>query len=101
MMNANTHEDTQARAFLMRLLVGLAGGAAAAILYAPSSGREMRSYLVDRAREGRERAASAVERGRESLRVGVEAIDRGRDVLSSAIKEGREAYWQTRTHYAV
>jgi gas vesicle protein len=37
----------------MGLLVGLAAGAAAAVLYVPSSGREMRSYLADRRARGR------------------------------------------------
>jgi gas vesicle protein len=64
-------------------------GAAVALLYAPTSGRETREFLGDKAREGRERAAVAAEKGRE-------VINQGRDTLTTAIDRGREAYQQAR-----
>jgi gas vesicle protein len=104
-----TSSDTHAGSgsFLMGLITGIAGGAALAALYAPSSGRDMRQQLAERAREGRERAMAAAEQGREQasaaaekgralMNEGRDAIAQGREVLSTAMDEGRDAYRQTK-----
>ncbi|MGE0706358.1 MAG: YtxH domain-containing protein [Vicinamibacterales bacterium] len=93
------HQDSGG--FLFGFALGLAGGAAAALLYAPSEGRQMRSYLADRAKEGREKAMTAAERGREYVHEGREVLDHGREVISTAIHEGREAYRRTKSQEAL
>lgn len=77
-------------------LFGLGVGAAAGILFAPSSGDETRQQLRQRAEEGRE----YLKRRGGELRVKTEqAIDRGREAvhgqreqLSAALDAGRRAY---------
>ena len=66
---------------------GAAAGAAAALLFAPASGRETRAYVGRRSREA---ADQLRERGREAadgLR------ERGREVMHEAAGRGR-ALWQ-------
>jgi gas vesicle protein len=74
---------------LLAFILGAVSGAAVALLYAPTSGRETREFLGEKAREGRDRAAAAAERGREM-------INQGRDTLTTAIDRGREAYQAAR-----
>jgi gas vesicle protein len=84
------NENSGAGGLLLAFLLGAVSGAAAALLYAPKSGRETREYLGDKASEARARAADAAAKGRE-------AIAQGRETLSTAIERGREAYQQART----
>lgn len=100
-MENYTNGSTWAQGFLMGLVVGGAGGAALALLYTPSSGRDMREYLASRARDGRERATAAMERGKEIVSESRGAIDEGRELLSTAIAEGREAYRETKARDAL
>lgn len=93
----NEYGYSEGGTFLLGFAVGLLGGAATALLYAPKEGREIRHLLADRAREGRQRAAAVAERGRGMLIEGRHAIDQGRDVIAGAIQEGREAYRRTKT----
>jgi gas vesicle protein len=74
---------------LLAFILGAVSGAALALLYAPTSGRETREFLSERASEGRDRAAEAAERGRE-------AVKHGRETLATALERGREAYQQAR-----
>ncbi len=83
-------EGAGAGSILLAFILGAVSGAAVALLYAPTSGRETREYLGERAREGRARAAEAAEKGRE-------AIKQGRETLSTAVERGREAYQQARS----
>jgi gas vesicle protein len=96
-MHLSDHEHHEASGFLFGFALGLAGGAAAALLYAPSEGREMRSYLAERARTGRERAKAAAERGRDLMKESRHAVEQGREVISHAFQEGKEAYRRTKT----
>jgi gas vesicle protein len=82
-------ENAAAGSILLAFILGAVSGAAVALLYAPSSGRQTRDYLGDRAREGRERATQAAEKGREF-------ITQGRETIVSAIDRGREAYEKAR-----
>jgi gas vesicle protein len=75
---------------LLAFLLGAVSGAAVALLYAPTTGRETRELLSERAREGRETAAEAAKKGRQ-------VIAQGRETLTTAIERGREAYQQART----
>jgi gas vesicle protein len=77
-------------------LAGLGVGAAVGILYAPSSGDEMREVLRNKAQEGTEKAKQHARKVKEQAG---EWADRGRDVLNnqkeqfrSAYEAGREAY---------
>jgi gas vesicle protein len=79
-----------AGSIVLAFLLGAVSGAAAALLFAPATGRETREYLSDRAREGRDRAAEAAQKGRE-------AFSQSRETLTSAIERGKEAYQQART----
>jgi gas vesicle protein len=74
---------------MLAFLLGAVAGAACALLYAPTSGKETRELLGDRAREGRERAREAAERGRQ-------AFKEGQETLNTAIEKGREAYQRAR-----
>jgi len=82
-------EGSGAGSILLAFILGAVSGAAVALLYAPTSGRETREYLGERARESKELAAKAAERGRE-------IINQGRETLTTAIDRGREAYQQAR-----
>jgi gas vesicle protein len=82
-------EGAGAGSILLAFLLGAVSGAAVALLYAPTSGRETRELLGEKAREGREKAAEAATRGREML-------TQGRETLTTAIERGREAYQQAR-----
>lgn len=82
--------DAQTGLVLMAFVMGAVTGAAAALLWAPTTGEETRRYLNDRAREGRERATDAAGRGREFVR-------QQREQLSTAIDRGRDAYERART----
>ena len=75
---------------LLAFLLGAVSGAALALLYAPTTGRETRELLGERAREGRETAGEAAKKGRQ-------VIAQGRETLTTAIERGREAYQQART----
>ena len=75
---------------MLAFLVGAAAGAAVALLYAPSAGKETREFLGEKALEGRDRATEAAAKGRE-------AIGRGRDTVATALERGREAYQQARS----
>jgi gas vesicle protein len=83
-------EGAGAGSILLAFLLGAVGGAAVALLYAPTSGRRTRDYLGEKADEARRRAADAAAKGRE-------ALNQGRDTLNTAIERGREAYQQART----
>ena len=80
-------EGAGAGSVMLAFLLGAVSGAAIALLYAPTSGRQTREYLGEKAREGRERAAETVEKGRE-------AFNEGRETL---IARGREAYQRAGT----
>ena len=75
---------------LAAFVMGALTGAAAALLWAPTSGEDARRYLNDRARDGRDRANDVAARGREFVR-------EQREHLSTAIDRGREAYERART----
>ena len=83
-------DEAGAGSILLAFLLGAVSGAALALLYAPTSGREARDYLGTKADEARARAAEAAAKGRDVL-------NQGRETLNSAIERGREAYQQART----
>lgn len=82
-------EGAGAGSILLAFILGAVSGAAVALLYAPTSGRETRELLSEKTREGRETAAEAAKKGRE-------VIAQTRETLTSAIERGREAYQQAR-----
>ena len=82
-------EGAGAGSVLLAFILGAVSGAAVALLYAPTSGRQTREFLAERAKEGRQRAAEAADRGRD-------AIAQSRETLASAVERGREAYQQAR-----
>jgi gas vesicle protein len=84
-----SRDDGSAGSVLLAFILGAVSGGAVALLYAPTSGRETREFLGERAREGRDRASEASERSKQ-------AINQGRDTLAHAIERGREAYQQAR-----
>jgi gas vesicle protein len=87
------NEGAGAGSVMLAFLLGAVSGAVVALLYAPTSGRETREFLGERAREGRESAAGAAKKGRE-------AIAQSREVLTDAIERGREAYQKARRENA-
>ena len=82
-------DEAGAGSILLAFLLGAVSGAALALLYAPTTGREAREYLGSKADEARARAAEAAAKGRD-------ALNQGRETLNSAIDRGREAYQQAR-----
>ena len=62
-------------------MAGIAIGSTVALLYAPSSGRETRRRLANKAEEGRDALA---ESGREMFDRGREMYDRGRKLAEDA-----------------
>ena len=86
-----------AGSFLFGFVLGVVGGAAAGLLYAPRSGREMRADLAERARSGREHLSHAAEKGVEMLKEGRQVFARSGDAIASAVNEGRQAYERART----
>jgi len=87
-------DSAGAGSILLAFMLGAVSGAAVALLYAPTSGRETRELLGEKAREGRETAAEAAKKGRQ-------VIAQGRETLTTAIERGREAYQQARTREIV
>jgi gas vesicle protein len=84
-----SRDDGPAGSILLAFILGAVSGAALALLYAPTTGRETREFLGEKAREGRDRATDATERSKQ-------AINQGRDTLAHAIERGREAYQEAR-----
>jgi gas vesicle protein len=84
-----TEEHGSGGAVLTAFLFGTVLGAAAALLWAPTSGEDARRRIRERADEARERANEAARHGREF-------IERQRDTLSTAFERGKEAYHRTR-----
>jgi len=83
-------EGNGSGSILLAFILGAVSGAAVALLYAPSTGRETREYLNDKAAEAKAREADAAAKGRD-------ALNQGRETLTTAIERGREAYQQART----
>lgn len=82
-------EGAGAGSILMAFILGAVSGAAVALLYAPTTGRETRELLSEKAREGRDTATEAAKKGRQ-------VIAQSRETLTTAIERGREAYQQAR-----
>lgn len=112
-------ERSEAGCMLFGFAIGLVSGAALALLYAPTTGRQTREYLgrvADEARnqavdaatkardfmdEGRRAAASAFDQWRhtatETIDQGRQILERSRAVVTQAMEEGRQAYQQAKT----
>jgi len=76
-------------------IAGLGIGGAAALLFAPKSGKETRKYIADRAEEGKGYVAA---KGREFREQAEEYVDRGKEVVSKqkerladVLEAGRQA----------
>jgi gas vesicle protein len=87
------NEGAGAGSVMLAFLLGAVSGAVVALLYAPTTGRETREFLGEKAREGRESATGAARKGRE-------AMAQSREVLTDAIERGREAYQKARRENA-
>lgn len=83
------NNGTSAGTVIMAFALGALAGAAVALLYAPTTGNEMRRKLADGAREGRERAEALAREGREF-------VQRQRETVAAAVERGREAFDQAR-----
>jgi len=92
--------EGQAGTVMLAFVIGAIAGAAAALLWAPTSGEETRRKLGERAREGSEKAADAARQGREFLRAQREhlttAVDKGKAAIEKGIEKGKDAVDQTR-----
>jgi gas vesicle protein len=89
---------------LSAFLIGAAVGAAAALILAPTTGRDARAYLR---RRGNELGHDAMERGRETWRSQSErvksaiatGVDRATDAVSHAREQGEAAYREARESF--
>jgi gas vesicle protein len=71
----------QAASNIAWFLTGAFIGAAAAVLYAPQSGKETRKYISDKTQQGREAVESA---GQDIAEVSKDMFDRGRRLVDDA-----------------
>ncbi len=79
---AETDESQgQATSNLAWFLTGAFIGAAAAVLYAPQSGKETRKYLSDKTQQGRDAVESA---GQDIADVSKDMFERGRKLVDDA-----------------
>ncbi len=79
---AETDESQgQATSNLAWFLTGAFIGAAAAVLYAPQSGKETRKYLSDKTQKGRDAVESA---GQDIADVSKDMFERGRKLVDDA-----------------
>ena len=79
---AETDESqSQATSNLAWFLTGAFIGAAAAVLYAPQSGKETRKYLHDKTQQGRDAVESA---GQDIADVSKDMFERGRKLVDDA-----------------
>ena len=79
---AEKHESqNQAANNLAWFLTGAFLGAAAAVLYAPQSGKESRKYLSDKTRQGREAVETA---GQDIADASKDMFERGRKLVDDA-----------------
>jgi gas vesicle protein len=53
---------------LLAFVIGAVAGAAVALLYAPATGREMREFLSDKARDAARKASEAARVGRDVIK---------------------------------
>ena len=85
-------KQSQATSNLAWFLTGAFIGAAAAILYAPQSGKETRKYLTDKTQQGRDAVETAsqditdaskdmFERGRKLVDEAADLFERGRKLV--------------------
>ena len=88
---SETFDSSYSAGALSAFVVGAAVGAAAALILAPTNGRETRAYLK---RRGNELGHDAVERGRETLRSQSErvksALATGWESAGGAVQHARE-----------
>jgi gas vesicle protein len=82
-------EEGGSAGLVLAFVLGALTGAVLALLYAPATGQETRTYLGEKTREGREKAAEAAQKTREVLR-------EQRETIATAIERGREAYRDAR-----
>lgn len=79
---AETEESkSQAGSNLTWFLTGAFIGAAAAILYAPQSGKETRQFISDKTQQGREAVETA---GQDIAEASKDMFDRGRKLVDEA-----------------
>jgi gas vesicle protein len=85
-------------------VIGAAVGAAAALIFAPATGRDTRAYLK---RRGNELGHDAMERGREAVREQSERVksavssgwERASDAVSHARERGQAAYREAKESF--
>jgi gas vesicle protein len=77
-------EDVMNSRVGLAFLIGVAVGAATALLFAPQSGEETREWISDKARESLDQTTRVVE---DAFAKGADAIERGKDRASDAAKK--------------
>jgi gas vesicle protein len=82
-------EDVMNSRVGLAFLIGIAVGAATALLFAPQSGEETREWISDRARESYDQTTKVVE---DAFAKGAGAIERGKDRASEAAKAAKKVY---------
>jgi gas vesicle protein len=77
---------------LVPFAIGMAAGAAVALMFAPASGRDTRAYLADKGRR-------AAEKGRHWAEEGSHAVNEARETItrrvSDAVEQGKRGYQDT------
>jgi len=95
--------DSDALGGLALFLLGVASGAAVALLFAPTTGKKTRHYLGTSARQARDRVTEAAIKARDLADRGRQAavvvIDEWRPTIDEVVAQGRETLEQGRQAY--
>jgi gas vesicle protein len=73
----------------MSFAIGMAAGAAVALMFAPASGRETRAYLANKSRRAAEKGRQWAEEGGHALHEARETVTRH---VSDAVEQGKRGY---------
>lgn len=78
---------------ILAFLLGAAAGAAAALLFAPKAGEELRNDIADAVNNGAHQLSS---KGKNLKRQAENLVDRAQNQLQEAIEAGENAYSRTK-----
>jgi gas vesicle protein len=93
---SNDESGFSSRTMILFLFVGAIAGAAAVLLLAPKTRKEVAERIRELSRDLKERASTTIDTAKEKISSGVSRgrnfLDEKRSVISSALEAGKEAY---------
>jgi len=102
MSEDRTNDDEKTGASVMGFfLAGLGIGAAAALLFAPRTGKDTRDMIVQKAEEGREfvkaRSDEFYQQAEDAVEKGKDLVNKQKELLSAALEAGKQAYHEEKS----